>query len=307
MIAKWLVRAYPQAWRARYEDEFLALMAERPFALADVADIARGALDAHLHPELIPGRGTAMPSRTAILTIFCAYIAFVLAGLTFYGTVDDSPFVAAMHDHTALNAAWDVLAAGSAVALLAVVIGGLPVALAVFRHARAASRGNLTLLAIPAVVLTVWVVYTVILGISNLDAASKATRTALQAIWMGLFVAGAVASTAAVCLAVLRSEIGEQRIRVNGVDLTVQPDRFVIVPAVITILAMGVMLIAAISWVILARSAAPEAFNGAWGFFSAPTRLTLLGSVALMAISTAIAASAARGLAGPRPMSQHAG
>jgi hypothetical protein len=307
MNAKWLVRAYPQAWRARYEDEFLALMAERPSSLADVVDIARGALDAHLHPEFIPGRKTTMPNRTTILTIFCAYIAFVLAGLTLYGTVDDSPFVAAMHDHAALTAAWDVLAAGSAVALLAVVIGGLPVALGVFRYARAASRRNLNLLAIPALALIVWAACTVILGLSNLDSASKTTRTALQAIWMGLFVAGAVASTAAVCLAVMRSEIGEQRIRVNGVDLTVRPDRFVIAPAVITILAMGVMLIAAIGWVILARSAAPEAFNGEWGFFNAPTQLTLVGSVAVMAISTAIAATAARGLTGPRPMSEHAG
>jgi hypothetical protein len=305
--AKWLVQAYPRAWRVRYEDEFLALMAERPFALADVVDIARGALDAHLHPELIPGSTMPMSNRMAILTIFCAYIAFVLGGLGLYGTVDDSPFVAAMHTHTALAAAWDVLAAGSAVALLAVVIGGLPVALAALRHARAASSRNRTLLAVPALALIVWAGYTVVLGISNLDSASKDTRTALQAIWMGLFVAGAVASTVAVCLAVLRSEIGEQHIRVNGIDLTVQPDRFVIAPAVITILAMGVMLIAAISWVILARSAAPDAFNGEWGFFNAPTRLTLLGSVAVMAISTAIAAIAARGLAGPRPMSQHAG
>jgi hypothetical protein len=306
MNAKWLVRAYPRAWRVRYEDEFLAVIAERPFSLADALDIARGALDAHLHPELIPGRMTAMSNRMAILTIFCAYIAFVLGGLGLYGSVDDSPFVSAMHDHTALAAAWNVLAAGSAVALLAVVIGGLPVALGVFRHARAVSHRNLTLLAVPALALVVWLAVTVILGISHLGSASKATRAALQAVWMGVFVAGAVISTAAVCLAVMRSEIGEQRIRVSGVDLTVQPDRFVIAPAVITILAMAVMLAAAICWVILARSDAPEAFNGEWGYFSAPTRLTLLASVAVMAIATVTAAAAARGLTGPRPMSAHA-
>ena len=307
MNARWLVQAYPRAWRERYEEEFLALLADRPFSLADILDIARGALDAHLHPGLIPGRTAVMHNRSSVLTIFCAYIAFVLGGIALYGTVDDSPFVAAMHEHTALTAAWDVLAAGSAVALLAVVIGGLPVALAVFRHARAVARGNLTLLAVPALAFIVWVTFTVILGIADLNSAAKNTRTALQTVWMGIFVAGAVASTAAVCLAVMRSEIGEQRIRVNGIDLTVQPDHFVIAPAVITVLTMALMLAAAFCWVILARSDAPDAFSGEWGFFSAPTRLTLWGSVAVMAIATVVAATAARRLAGPQKMSQHAG
>jgi hypothetical protein len=307
MNARWLVRAYPHAWRERYEDELLALLADRPCSLADILDIARGALDAHLHPELIPRRPIAMSNRSAVLTVFCAYIAFVLGGLVLYGTADDGPFISAMHEHTALTAAWDVLAAGSAVALLAVVIGGLPVALAVFRHARSVARRNLTLLAVPALALIVWVTFTVILGIADLESASKSARTALQVIWMGIFVAGAIGSTAAVCLAVIRSEIGEQRIRVNGIDLTVQPDHFVIAPAVITVLAMALMLGAAICWVILARSDAPDAFNGEWGFFSASTRLTLGGSVAVMAIATAVAAAAVRRLAGPQKMSQHAG
>jgi hypothetical protein len=49
-----LVRLYPQAWRDRYEDEFLGLITDRPPTLVDVIDIARGAVDAHLHPQL-PG------------------------------------------------------------------------------------------------------------------------------------------------------------------------------------------------------------------------------------------------------------
>ena len=45
-----LVRLYPRAWRARYGDEFAALIAERRPTLADRVDIVRGALDARLHP-----------------------------------------------------------------------------------------------------------------------------------------------------------------------------------------------------------------------------------------------------------------
>jgi hypothetical protein len=53
-----LVALYPQAWRDRYEDEFLALMADRPPDAIDRVDIVRGALDARLHP---PGVGEPGP------------------------------------------------------------------------------------------------------------------------------------------------------------------------------------------------------------------------------------------------------
>jgi hypothetical protein len=46
-----LVRLYPRAWRDRYEDEFLSLLAERPPTLGDVLDTVRGAVDAHINPQ----------------------------------------------------------------------------------------------------------------------------------------------------------------------------------------------------------------------------------------------------------------
>lgn len=42
-----LLLLYPRAWRRRYEDEFLALLEDRPLTAADLLDIVRGALDAH--------------------------------------------------------------------------------------------------------------------------------------------------------------------------------------------------------------------------------------------------------------------
>ena len=47
-----LVALYPQAWRDRYEDEFLALLAERRPDPRDRLDIVRGAVDARLHPQV---------------------------------------------------------------------------------------------------------------------------------------------------------------------------------------------------------------------------------------------------------------
>lgn len=51
-----LIGLYPRTWRTRYEDEFLALLSDRPPDVLDRLDIVRGAIDARLHPpaELAP-------------------------------------------------------------------------------------------------------------------------------------------------------------------------------------------------------------------------------------------------------------
>jgi hypothetical protein len=51
-----LVGLYPATWRARYGEEFLALLEERPPRRFDVIDVAWGALDAHLFPQAPEGR-----------------------------------------------------------------------------------------------------------------------------------------------------------------------------------------------------------------------------------------------------------
>ena len=49
-----LTALYPTTWRERYEDEFDAVLTARPPSVGERVDIVRGALDAHLHPQ-IPG------------------------------------------------------------------------------------------------------------------------------------------------------------------------------------------------------------------------------------------------------------
>jgi hypothetical protein len=48
-----LLRLYPGPWRERYGEEFEELLSERPPSVRHRLDIVRGALDAHLHPELV--------------------------------------------------------------------------------------------------------------------------------------------------------------------------------------------------------------------------------------------------------------
>jgi hypothetical protein len=51
-ILNTLLRLYPRAWRARYEEEFTALLEQNRLSLIDIGDIALGALDAHLRPQV---------------------------------------------------------------------------------------------------------------------------------------------------------------------------------------------------------------------------------------------------------------
>lgn len=92
-----LVRLYPQAWRERYGDELAALLEDRPIGPFDVADLALGALDAHLHlrglghrSELRKGipmslrlAGSAAVVGGGLWTLF-----FVVAGASYANAAD---------------------------------------------------------------------------------------------------------------------------------------------------------------------------------------------------------------------------
>jgi hypothetical protein len=73
-----LVRCYPARWRARYGDEFLALLDERPLGPYDVADILLGALDARLRSR----RAAGSPGRGLPMSLRLGGIAAILGALT---------------------------------------------------------------------------------------------------------------------------------------------------------------------------------------------------------------------------------
>lgn len=47
-----ILRLYPSEWRIRYEEEFAALIEQNHLSLLDIGDIAFGALDAHMRPQV---------------------------------------------------------------------------------------------------------------------------------------------------------------------------------------------------------------------------------------------------------------
>jgi hypothetical protein len=89
-----LIRCYPATWRARYGDEFLAILEERPLGPFDVADILLGALDARLRSRrrrtaTAKGRGFPMSLRVGGIAAILGAIAWAVAGVLSLGLVGD--------------------------------------------------------------------------------------------------------------------------------------------------------------------------------------------------------------------------
>lgn len=317
-----LLRLYPHRWRDRYGDEFLALLEQQPVTPIVVLDVLLGALDAHLRAHVSPMTETVselmmrrlLALRTTALTVFCAYITFVVAGFALLGMVDDSPFVPAMRDHFALNACWLIIEGGAAGALIMTVIGGLPIGLATLGYALAHKRRDiLRLLCVPALVLGAdelavgllavisfgWLPAPLPIGNTGAGEPPRIGNTVLTAANALLFIAGAIASTAAVAVAVARSEIGTQRIRALGVRIVVRPYHFALLPAALTAMTMAVTLAGTLCWGIVAHHVAPHAFTPgtllAW--LAIVGAMTLATLVAFIGVARGYAANATPALA----------
>lgn len=109
-----LLRLYPAIWRARYGDEFEAVLAERPLGPFDVADIVLAALDAHVN---LRGHDAANPQGSFTMSLRLGGVAAILGAVLFpagliASSIDpsDDPFPGAA-----------LMLAGSAALLLALI------------------------------------------------------------------------------------------------------------------------------------------------------------------------------------------
>jgi hypothetical protein len=89
-----LIRLYPARWRARYGDEFEAILEERPLGPFDVADILLGALDAQLRlrgrgADIAHGRGFSMSLRIGGIAAIIGGALWTVSIVMGFGTVVD--------------------------------------------------------------------------------------------------------------------------------------------------------------------------------------------------------------------------
>ena len=293
MISRSLVRLYPTAWRSRYGDELAAVLDDvRPTPRA-LLDVLLGALDAHLHADLLPGRVLSMTSRlrSSAIAVFCAFAVFVLAYAGWARLTDPrAPFAAAAQAHASVLVAWDAAQVAAAVAGLAVVVGGVPILLAAVVSAwRGGRRDILALFAWPVAGVAVS-------GVLLLAAEAVAPPippgqqvrpvTGAFAILGALFFLAAFATfaggTASVAVGVSRSAIGARVLR------------FARWPAVVAVAAMAATLIATLLWASFLWRDAPRIYGGFLGDCAStqcygPTGDLGAGGVALVAGLMALA------------------
>jgi hypothetical protein len=286
-IRQVLVDLYPPEWRERYGDEFAALLDVTPLSPRNLVDVLMGALDARRLAH--DWRAAAMINnrlRRAEITVFCAYIAFVVAGLGFAKIVEYDDFHDVARAHPLIGLAFTTLVVGAYIALAAVVIGGLPLALAVASRALAARRwGTLALLGVPLLAFAVLAGYTLVLGQVIAPALHAGSGPTPGNVTMGIslaivFVFCAVVSTAAVTRAIARSDIPQRLYR------------FAWIPAVLATLAMLVVTTSLLVWGLSLRVDAPSLFNGDDGLMASNTAANWLVLILLMGAATVVAVAA---------------
>ena len=253
-----------------------------------VGDVCLGAVDARLHLDTLLGRISSHMNRlrTTAFVVFSAYIGFVVAGLAFGKMVEYDDFQNLLHSNSSVAIAYWALYAGAFAALAAVLVGGLPLAFAAARSAIAGQRwGMLALFAVPPISLAAWLGYVFLIRAWNPDhgnllSAPLLDRFVILGLFVGLFGLAAIASTAAVSIAIARTQVSERLFR------------FARYPAIITALAMAVMFVAVLAYGLLARTADPQLFAENEGLVSTNTTATWLVILAMMGIATVIAVAA---------------
>ena len=296
-IRRWLVGLYPRVWRERYGDEFEILLEECLHSPLDALDIVLGALDAHLElPYETNWRLINMISkhRSTILFVFAAYIAFIVAGFSLNGLMDDSQLVPLTRSNPALSISYTMIEIGSVIALFAIVVGGAPLAWTIIRRAFTSQRKDLRLLFVPLGAFLALVAYffmMVYLAFNThiLDQPTSSTGHALMWGLIVVFVAGAIASTVAVWKLTLHTDVEQGEFALLGKSATIKLYEFAYRPAVIAALSMVVMFVATVVWGWLSYSLRPDLFTGNMGVMMTSTRGSFAFTLIVMAVATVTA------------------
>jgi hypothetical protein len=154
VLAALLIALYPEAWRERYGEEMLALVADDPPGPRGLASLVRGALCAHLRPpaSLRPPRTVRM--RLSIAALFGCWLGISLAGLAFQKVIENvpfnTPFTGASQRHELIALGHAAVLAGALLGAAAVAVGGLPLLWLALRRAALPGQWRLRgLLAVP--------------------------------------------------------------------------------------------------------------------------------------------------------------
>src|SRR5689334_16463793 len=210
-----LLRLYPRAWRDRYGDEVASVLSEHRVTYWTALDLVLGALDAHLHGDLLPRRLVSMAHRmrSSEITIFCAFVLFCIAWLPLSLVRDPLPiWQDALAAHPELLIALTLLGIAALIATLAILVGGVPLVVSALAQSITARRWwLLALFAVPILAVAALVVVRLAdIPWSSVSQSGMLSMRQPIALQIGLILLPLVAiggSAAAVAAAIGRSEL----------------------------------------------------------------------------------------------------
>lgn len=253
--------------------------------LPALGDLLYGALAEHaaLLTQILKGSSPMRQYRRSASVIFAAFIAFVIAGIGFQKSNEDIMKTALPTTHPLLALSYHAMMVGAIVALLAVLIGGIPLAFAAVSYALANRRRDiLARFMVPLVALLVIAAGAFIVVKFNIGGNTAATihtpaRFAAIGSLVALFILGAVASAYAVLDAIARSDIDERLLR------------FALLPGVLATLAMLLMVVANLAWSFALWQNAPTFFWGNDGILATSTLVGIVVQALVMVVAAIVA------------------
>jgi hypothetical protein len=295
-LARILLALYPPAWRERYRAEYEALLDDHGIDACTLADILRGALDAHLRE--LAATSTERRRRTALAACLWGVAAAAVAVAGFAKMVEYDDFTAAASRHAPVAAGRDLIYAGAVVVALAVGAAGVVVARALGNALLDGRPGLGRPLAVAAAAAGVVVLGPVVVGVYARSAPHRPPHDPRTlAVVIGWLAVSALAG--AVGLAAAGRVLGRVPLTARALGLAMGAARTA--AAGLCVIACGLVV-----WGVALANESDRVFNlPGGGLLSTATPLTWAGLVALGVGGAAVALLALRhaGGASPRPRS----
>jgi hypothetical protein len=285
-LARLALALYPLAYRRRYGDEMAALVEDQGASPRAVADLARGALGAHLRPEpaLADSIGREDRMRLGISAVLLSWLLVAAAIFAFAKTTEGPAFRAAASAHPLLGAAHTALGVFASLASVAFLLGAAPlVAIALAQAGRQREVRRAALAAAGCVVALIVATAAVVLVANQDPAPSEGVLSAVLVGWVCVGIACALG-----CALAARRGLFAAKMPTGAL-------RFAAACATVVVAAMAGIALATLVYLVTLVAAATDLASTPNGPFGNPdTRLSLLLVFLAMAFAAIPAALAVK-------------
>jgi hypothetical protein len=222
-LARLALGLYPLAYRRRYGAEMEALLEDQGASPGVVADLLRGALAAHLHPEpgVVRALGRDDRLKLGIGSTLVSWAVFVVVGLALYKTTEGGSFGAAGDAHRLLGAAHLAIQALALIVTAALALGAIQIAVAApgrVRDRRAVRQAG----ALAAGCVAVFVLATAALVVvAHAGSTAAGLDAAILAIWAVVALACGIGGALAGRRALFAIDVPRGALRVGTACATV--------------------------------------------------------------------------------------